>query len=117
DRLTRLLVDARDDPEKLGELFVLHHPGLVRSLLRVTLCPEIAADLAAETFAVVVRDLHRYDPTLGAASAWISGIAKNQVRSWLRRGVVDARVRQRLGIVTPRFDEASDDLVHHDIDD
>lgn len=116
DRLTQLLVAARHDPEKLGDLFTAHHPVLLRSLARVTLCPEIAADLAAETFAVVVRDLHRYDPARGAAGAWIAGIAKNQVRGWQRRGVVDARVRQRLGIVTPTFDEPCDDLIDDDID-
>lgn len=116
DRLTQLLVAARRDPEKLGDLFTEHYPVLLRSLVRVTFCPEIAADLAAETFAVVVRDMHRFDPARGSARAWIGGIAKNQVRSWLRRGVVDVRARERLGIVTPAYDPACDDLVLDDLD-
>jgi RNA polymerase sigma-70 factor (ECF subfamily) len=89
---------------------------IVRYLSRTALCPEIAADLAAETFAVVVRDLHRFDPARGSAGAWVSGIARNQLRSWMRRGVVDARARQRLKIVTPAYHDLDEASVHADVD-
>jgi RNA polymerase sigma-70 factor (ECF subfamily) len=117
DELTQLLVAARSDPDRLGEFFTREYPPVLRYLARTAYCPEIAADLAAETFAVVVRDIHRFDPARGSAGAWVRGIARNQLRTWMRRGVVDARARQRLRIVTPSFvdDEAS--LVHAGVDE
>jgi RNA polymerase sigma-70 factor (ECF subfamily) len=116
DRPTRLLVGARHDPSLLGEFFTLQYPVVFRSMSRATLCPEIGADLAAETFAVVVRDLHRFDPQRGSAGAWVSGIARNQMRTWARRGVVDARARRRLGIVTPVFVESEETEINDELD-
>jgi RNA polymerase sigma factor (sigma-70 family) len=117
ERLTQLLMGARHDPSLLGEFFTLQYPVVVRSLTRDAMCPEIAADLAAETFAVVVRDLHRFDPTRGSAGAWVGGIARNQLRSWIRRGVVDARARQRLRILTPAYTEVDEEMVHASVDE
>jgi RNA polymerase sigma-70 factor, ECF subfamily len=117
ERLTQMLVDARSDPLVLGEFFMLLYPGVLRNIARVALCPEIAADLAAETFAVVVRDLHRFDPARGSAGGWVGGIARNQVRSWVRKGVVDARARQRLHIVTPTYTEVDEASVHAAVDE
>jgi RNA polymerase sigma factor (sigma-70 family) len=117
ERLTQMLVDARSDPAVLGEFFMLLYPGVMRTIARVAMCPEIAADLAAETFAVVVRDLHRFDPSRGSAGAWVGGIARNQMRAWVRRGVVDARARQRLRIVTPAYTEVDEVSVHAAVDE
>jgi RNA polymerase sigma-70 factor (ECF subfamily) len=117
EQLTELLVRARQHPELLGDFFTIQYPVVLRYVARTVLCPEIAADLAAETFAVVVRDLHRFDPTRGSAGAWVSGIARNQIRTWVRRGVVDARARKRLGIVTPAFTELDEDIVDASIDE
>jgi RNA polymerase sigma factor (sigma-70 family) len=117
DRLTQLLVAARSDPRQLGEFFTLQYPVVLRSLVRTALCPEIAADLAAETFAVVVRDLHRFEPSRGSAGAWVGGIARNQLRSWLRRGMVDARARQRLRIITPVHSDTEEAWVDDYVDE
>jgi RNA polymerase sigma factor (sigma-70 family) len=117
DRLTQLLVAARADPRQLGEFFTLQYPVVLRSLVRTALCPEIAADLAAETFAVVVRDLHRFEPSRGSAGAWVGGIARNQLRSWLRRGMVDARARQRLRIITPVHTDTDEAWVDDYVDE
>jgi RNA polymerase sigma factor (sigma-70 family) len=117
DRLTQLLVAARTDPRQLGEFFTLQYPVVLRSLVRTALCPEIAADLAAETFAVVVRDLHRFEPSRGSAGAWVGGIARNQLRSWLRRGMVDARARQRLRIITPVHTDTDEAWVDDYVDE
>ena len=117
ERLTQLLFGARQDPSLLGDFFSQQYPIVLRSLTRDAMCPEIAADLAAETFAVVVRDLHRFDPSRGSAGAWVGGIARNQLRSWVRRGVVDARARQRLRILTPTFTEVDEEMVHTSVDE
>jgi RNA polymerase sigma-70 factor (ECF subfamily) len=117
EQLTQLLVGARRRPELLGDFFTAHYPVVLRHVARTVLCPEIAADLTAETFAVVVRDLHRFDPTRGSAGAWVSGIARNQIRTWVRRGVVDARARKRLRMVTPAFAGIDEDAVDASIDE
>jgi RNA polymerase sigma factor (sigma-70 family) len=117
DESTALLVAARVDPSALGELFRREFGPLVDLLTHIVLCPEIAADLAAESFAVVVRDLHRFDPRRGTAAQWLRGIARNQARSWMRRGLVDNRARQRLGILTPPLTETDVNMLHNRIDD
>jgi RNA polymerase sigma factor (sigma-70 family) len=117
DQLTQMLIDARTEPSVLGDFFTFLYPTVRRSIAKVALCPEIAADLAAETFAVVVRDLYRFDPAKGTAGGWVAGIARNQLRTWVRRGVVDARARQRLHIVTPRYTETDEATVHSMVDD
>jgi RNA polymerase sigma-70 factor (ECF subfamily) len=117
EQLTELLLAARAEPALLGDFFTLQYPVVLRFVVRTVLCPEIGADLTAETFAVVVRDLHRFDPTRGSAGAWVSGIARNQVRTWMRRGVVDARARKRLRIETPAYTEIDEELVTTAVDD
>jgi len=100
-----LLIEARRDPDLFGELFKLLWPALVDRLARQTMCPEVAADLASETFAVVVVKAHRFDPHQAPARAWVWGIAQNQLRGWVRRGQVDGRARRKIGFhVVPDVD-------------
>ncbi|RTL06303.1 MAG: RNA polymerase sigma factor [Acidimicrobiia bacterium] len=64
-----------------------------------TAAADVAADLCAETFAVVLKTLDRYEAGNGPApQAWLYGIARNQFRHWLRRQRVQDRARQQLGI-------------------
>jgi RNA polymerase sigma factor (sigma-70 family) len=75
-----------DDREAFGELVRRHQP-MVRGFLRRMLgsTPELADDLAQETFIKAHRGLHGFR---GAASfqSWLCAIAANELRAeWRRR--------------------------------
>jgi RNA polymerase sigma factor (sigma-70 family) len=59
---------------------------------------ELAADVCAETFAAALIDAGHYDPARGPASAWLYGIARHKLADAQRRGVAEARAREKLGI-------------------
>jgi len=93
-----LLVAARSDPEAFGRVFDHHHAPLRQWFVVRTFSAETANELVAETFAVALAKLDRFDPAVGSAGAWLQGIAHNLFRSWLRRRRVESRGRKRLHI-------------------
>jgi RNA polymerase sigma factor (sigma-70 family) len=66
--------------------------------MRRTGDPELAADLTAETFAAALANARRYRPAAPTAAGWLFTIAHNKLAGSVRRGRVEARARQRLGI-------------------
>jgi RNA polymerase sigma-70 factor (ECF subfamily) len=56
----------------------------------------VAFDLTAETFALVVAALGRFDPERGSARDWLFTIAANELRQALRRQRVEDRARREL---------------------
>jgi RNA polymerase sigma-70 factor, ECF subfamily len=52
---------------------------IYRFALHMSGSASVAEDVTQETFMSVVRDASRFDPTLGSASAYLFGIARNQV--------------------------------------
>jgi RNA polymerase sigma-70 factor (ECF subfamily) len=58
--------------------------------------PELAFDLAAETFAAALLSAGRYRVSAGPATAWLLGIAHNKLLESLRRGRVEAAARRKL---------------------
>jgi RNA polymerase sigma-70 factor (ECF subfamily) len=75
-----------------------HVDGLLGFFCRRTRDPELAADLTAETFAAALVARRRFRPELGSASAWLYGIAANQLASSQRRAGAEQRARRRLGM-------------------
>ena len=73
--------------------------------MRRTRDPELAADLAAETFAVALVAARKYRGDGAPASAWLVGIARNTLFSSLRRSRVEDRARRRLGMEPIELDE------------
>ena len=104
----RLLLAARIHAGSFGVLYERRRPVVAAYLRRRTRCPHTSAELTAETFAEAWRWRHRFDPAAGSAMAWLTGIARNLHRSWLRRGAVGDRAGQRLGNTTST--QAMDDL-------
>jgi RNA polymerase sigma factor (sigma-70 family) len=70
--------------------------------------PELAADLAAETFAAALIARHEYAPARGSARQWLLGIAAHKTSDALRRGHVERRAQRRLGMAEITWSE--DDL-------
>jgi RNA polymerase sigma factor (sigma-70 family) len=87
---------ARGDGEAF-EAFYRRHEALVLGYLRRRVAePELAFDLAAETFAAALLGAGRYRGDGAPASAWLLGIAHNKLLESLRRGRVEAAARRRL---------------------
>jgi RNA polymerase sigma-70 factor (ECF subfamily) len=100
-----LLVDALGDPEAFGEFYRRHERDVLRFFLHWTRSAEVAADLMAETFAVVFESLHSYRAERGEARAWVFGIARNLLARSVRRGRVEDETRRRLGLAPVVVDD------------
>lgn len=93
-----LLLMARTRPEAFGAFYRRHAEGVLRFFARRTFDPEAAAELTAETFAAALGSRRRFLPRGAGAEAWLYGIARHQLSRFFRKGAVDARARQRIGL-------------------
>jgi RNA polymerase sigma factor (sigma-70 family) len=85
-----------DDPEAFGVFYDRHIRGLLGYFARRTNDPEVAADLAAETFASALVARRRFRRAGAPAGAWLYTIAARRLADFHRKGRVDARVRRSL---------------------
>lgn len=104
-----LLIRARRDPEAFACFYRRHFERLLAYFGRRVTSPEVAADLVAETFARALQGLNSFRPQRGPAVAWLLAIAHNQLVDAHRRGQVQERARQRLGMGPIAMDD--DDLL------
>jgi len=88
---------AVGDRSAFSVLYRRHLDGVLSYARRRVPEPEIAFDIAAETFAVVAVNAEAYEGR-GPAVGWIFGIARNQVATALRKSRVEEQARQRLGL-------------------
>jgi RNA polymerase sigma-70 factor (ECF subfamily) len=105
-----------DDIATFAAFYRARHLDVHRYFHRQVLCPEIAADLTAETFAQALAHRERYRPDLGSREQWIFGIARNQLRMWARTGAAAERARRRMHITTPTFTQSDADAVSRSVD-
>ena len=89
---------AAGDDDAFASFYRSHLDAVVAFLRRRVAQPELAFDLAAETFAAVVVSAHAYDDAKAPPVAWLFGIARNKLRESLRRGRIDDTARRRLGM-------------------
>jgi RNA polymerase sigma factor (sigma-70 family) len=99
-----LAVNTSAEPGLFGELYRRHERTALAYFLHWTASPEIAADLAAETFAIALASIAGYDPARGEFVAWLFGIARHVLARSLERGRVEDAARQRLGMATVSID-------------
>jgi RNA polymerase sigma-70 factor (ECF subfamily) len=88
---------ARGDEHAFGAFYRAHLDAVVAFLRRRVPEPELAFDLAAETFAAVALTAGSYAGD-GPPVAWLFGIARNKLRESLRRGRVEDEARRALGL-------------------
>ena len=81
--LVRRLVDG--DKEAFAELYQRRHANIYRFALHMSGRPEMADDVAQETFMVLINKSAVYDETKGAVNSFLLGIARNQVLRRLRQ--------------------------------
>jgi RNA polymerase sigma-70 factor (ECF subfamily) len=95
-----LLAAARDDPDAFRELYERYAEAVHGYFVRRTGSRATALDLTAETFAQAwfVRARFR-DETNGSAAPWVYGIARNVLLMSVRRGALERRATDRLGLL------------------
>ena len=100
---------AMDDADVFAELYERESQMILAFVARRTLDAEVALDITAETFAQAFRARRSFrgssDPE---RRAWLLTIARRQIGRYLRRGVVERRALERLGVMVPLAHE--DDL-------
>jgi RNA polymerase sigma factor (sigma-70 family) len=94
-----LLAAACDDPDAFGELYERYAQAVNAYFVRRTASRSASLDLTAETFAQawLVRARFR-DEAAGSAAPWIYGIARNVLLMSIRRGAIERRATERLGL-------------------
>jgi RNA polymerase sigma factor (sigma-70 family) len=86
------------EPAAFTELYRRHERAVLGYLRSRCGDAELAADLAAETFAAALLAAPRFRPRREPAVAWLFGIARNKLLEARRRGAVEDRARRRLGM-------------------
>ncbi len=71
-----ILSAKRGDQSSFAMLFQKNYPFLVKYLLKVTMNPDIAEDLAQETMAKCIEKIHLYE-SKSKFSSWLISIATN----------------------------------------
>jgi RNA polymerase sigma-70 factor (ECF subfamily) len=71
--------------EALVALYRRRQPGICRFALQMCGSRAIAEDIAQETFMVLIRDGHTFDPARGSLNAFLLGVARNKVLRRLQR--------------------------------
>jgi RNA polymerase sigma factor (sigma-70 family) len=94
----QLLAATATDPEAFAVFYRRHLRSVLAFLMHRTERRDLAADLAAETFAAALQALPRYRPGNGSARGWLFAIASNKLADSARRGAVVDRSRRELGL-------------------
>ena len=91
-----LLDASRHHAAAFGVFYERHERRLLGYLVRRTGSGEVAADLCAEVFAVVLEACRRGGPAPAVPVAWLFGMANHKLADAVRRRQVDDRARVRL---------------------
>ena len=93
-------------PEGFVGLYRREAELVLRFCARRVLDAEVAVDLCAETFAQAFRGRGGFrGRTEVEARAWLLTIARRQVSRYLKKGVLDRRAREAIGLATPQLHE------------
>ena len=104
----RLLAETPTTPAAFAVFYRRHEAAVLGYFMRRSGNAELAADLAAETFAAALLGARRYRSDRGEGLAWLYGIARHRLMRSIEHGQVEDRARRKLGL--PRL-EIDDDLV------
>jgi RNA polymerase sigma-70 factor (ECF subfamily) len=103
----RLLAETPTTPAAFAVFYRRHERSVLGYFMRRSGNADVAADLAAETFAAALLGARRYQSDRGEGLAWLYGIARHRLIRSIEQGQVEDRARRRLAL--PRL-EVDDDL-------
>lgn len=96
---------SKREPQAFAVFYEQHAEGVLRYTARRVYDPEVAFDLAAETFAQAYLARKEFrGGTEDEAAAWLYTIAKRQLARYFRRGDAERRALRRLAIQLPTLD-------------
>src|SRR3954454_513908 len=93
----RLLRETPRVPSAYAVFYRRHEGAVLGFFMRRTGNAELAADLAAETFAAALLGASRFRGD-GNALAWLYGIARHRLMRSIERGRVEDRARRKLAM-------------------
>jgi RNA polymerase sigma-70 factor (ECF subfamily) len=95
-----------DDADAFMELYGREREAVTVFIARRTFDVSVAADLAAETFALALASWSRLrGRSEEEARAWLFTVARRQVSRYFRRSRIELRATRRLGIQVPPIHE------------
>ena len=99
----QLIADAKTDSSAFRELYERYAERIHRLHLARCRDRDAALDLTAETFAQAWVSLDRFrDLAGGSASPWLYAIARNVLVTSVRKGTLERRACDRLGVLGTR---------------
>ena len=102
DRRSRSLRDAGRIPTAFSGVFEAKANEILVFFVRRTFDVELARDLTAETFALAFENRRQFRGSTDAeAAAWLFSIARRQLARYVRKGTVQRKAIERLGIDVP----------------
>jgi RNA polymerase sigma-70 factor (ECF subfamily) len=107
----KLLVAAQSDAASFAAFYRHFERPVLQFFMHATGRADLAADLAAETFARTLESVTSYDSGRGRVDQWLFGIARNVLGTSYRRGRVDAAARKRLGLPRLILDDHGTDTI------
>jgi RNA polymerase sigma-70 factor, ECF subfamily len=106
--LAATLKRAKAEPSAFVDVYRAQALELLVFFVRRTFDVEVARDLTAETFAQAFEHRGRFRGSVDAeASGWLYAIARHQLNHYVRKGIVERKAIERLGIAVPAI--ADDD--------
>jgi RNA polymerase sigma factor (sigma-70 family) len=102
---------ASHETQAFGVFYDRHVRTLLGYFARRTGDPQVAADLAAETFASAIVAQERYVPTGAPALAWLYAIATRRLADYQRRGAVERRMQRMLAMERVPLSEENAEMI------
>jgi RNA polymerase sigma-70 factor, ECF subfamily len=110
-----LRATAAGDSAAFGRFYRRYVRVLLAFFVRRTGDPVAAADLAAETFAVVIERCT--EPESDDAAQWLFGHARRELQAARRRGEAERRARDRLAMALIAVDDGDVERIERMIDE
>lgn len=97
---------AAAEPTAFADVYSTRSENLLVFFVRRTFDVDTARDLTAETFAQAFQHRRRFRGRTDAeAEGWLYGIARRKLSRYMRKGTVERRAIERLGVRIPTVSE------------
>jgi RNA polymerase sigma factor (sigma-70 family) len=100
-----LLSATPTTPAAFAVFYRRHEAAVLGYFMRRSRNAEVAADLAAETFAAALLGAKRYRSDRGEGLAWLYGIARHRLMRSIEQGQVEDRARRKLALPRMEIDD------------